>query len=840
MKHVYLISPLSMFLSLAMLAQAGPAHKRVGIGAPREKTNSQSFSAPSVSEQVLRTFDFGKDGYNPRSRLLADGNGNVFGTTRTGGPVGAGIAFELTPKAGGGWTEKVLHIFGGNNYDSSPSDLISDGAGNLYGTTSYNGAFGYGAAFELILTGPGKYKISTMYSFHGGSDGAYPASRLVLDSSGNLYGTTQFRGRSNCAGQGCGTVFELTPANGGWTETVLHSFRGGSADGGNPVSGLILDTSGNLYGVTQVGGALCRNPPMYNCGVVFELTPHSGGWTESVLYDFDGGPPSGELLLDPAGNLFGTTISIDSPRGKVFELTHSGGQWKHSTVHLFSGGADGRYPVGGVTIDASGNLYGVTEQGTGQEWGAVFELTPTSNGWTERALYHFKAGSDGLNPRAGLTFDSAGNLFGTTYQGGGINSCSLGCGAVFELKSKGGGQWSESLPHSFSNGNDGTYPSAPLVFDANGNIFGTTTYGGSGGGTVFKLTSNSGHWKYDLVYGFRVYNSKSGQPDGQYPMGGLVIDGGGNLYGATMLGGKSQDCSAGCGTVFKLTPKSGGGWSESILYNFCSQANCADGSTPQAGLVLDSAGNLYGTTTTGGAQSRGAVFKLDQTGRLTVLYSFQPQHDVQYPYGPLLFDAGGNLYGTAIEGGATNQVCPQGCGGVFELLPSGSSWTETVIYAFVGGNDGLEPVGSLVLDQSGNLYGTTREGGGTGCNTTGCGTAFELTASDGGWTESLIYTFQDGKDGLLPYSGLTSDTAGNMYGTTWAGGGAGNCGCGSVFELSPKAGGGWSENVLYAFGGGPEGGFPLAAVILDSLGNIYGTASGGGLPGAGVVFELTR
>jgi uncharacterized repeat protein (TIGR03803 family) len=835
MKHIYLVSSFSISLCVATFAQSSPIQKSIAGQVAHDKTSSRSFSAPSLPEKVLHTFDYGKDGYNPQSRVLVDGKGNVYGTTRVGGAVRAGIAFELKPKSGGGWTETVLHIFGGNNYDSSPSDLIFDGAGNLYGTTSYGGAFGYGAAFELILTGQGKYKISTIYSFHGGSDGSYPASRLVFDSSGNLYGTTQFQGGSGCNGQGCGTVFELKPSNGGWKETVLYTFQGGNGDGGNPISGLILDPSGNLYGVTQTGGTgYCRN---YSCGVVFELTSQSGGWVESVLADFGGEHASGELLRDPAGNLYGTAITDGLAKGRVFELSYSGGQWKSSTVHLFSGRSDGRYPVGGVIFE-SGNLYGALAQGPGGFGGAVFELTPTSNGWSETLLYHFKGGRDGLNPQASVTFDSAGNLFGTTYQGGGIDSCSLGCGAAFELKSKGGGQWTESLIHSFSDVNDGANPLSPLTFDANGNLFGTTTYGGNGGGTVFKLTSKGGKWKFDRLYSFKIYNFKRGETDGQYPTGGLVADGAGNLYGATTAGG-----SADGGTVFKVTRKSGGGWKESILHNFCSQGY--DGCYPYAGLIIDPAGNLYGTTVAGGAYGGGTVFRVDQTGGETVLYSFQRQSDINYPYGPLLFDAAGNLYGVALQGGATSQQCPQGCGGVFQLTPSGNRWIENVLQLFTGGNDGAFPSGNLVLDGLGNLYGTTQEGGSSVCQF-GCGTVFELTSSNGVWTESLIYTFQGGNDGVSPFSGLASDTSGNMYGTTYSGGGANNCGgngfqgCGSIFELSPKTGGGWNESVLYGFADGKDGGMPFAGVILDSIGNIYGTAGYGGVPNAGVVFELTR
>jgi uncharacterized repeat protein (TIGR03803 family) len=805
-----------------MFGQSSPDQENAGV--------------PSVTETVLHQFDFGTDGYNPQSHLLVDGNGNVYGMTRVGGPTNAGFAFELRPKAGGGWTETVLHYFGGDHL-YGPSDLVFDKAGNLYGTASGGGAFGAGAVFKLTLTSTG-YKLSTIHSFQqGGSGGARPSSRLVFDAAGNLYGTTQSGGGCG-GGQGCGTVFELTFANGLWIGKVLYRFQGGDLDGAIPTAGVVLDQAGNLYGVTQSGGqgAFCHNYEN-GCGMAFKLTLNSGKWVESAIYFFENEFATGELALDSSGNLYGTTMSVLNHRGNVFELSAStGSQWNYTILHNFaSGTSDGAYPTGGVTLDTSGNVYGATAQVPGGNMGTVFELTSASNVWTEHLLYHFKGGADGENPQAGVTFDSAGNLYGTTSEGGGINSCTLGCGTAYVLKPTTNG-WTESLVHSFSNFNRGVEPESPLLFDTAGHIFGTTPSGGNGGGVIFRLNNRDGVWNYEAAYTFKHYDAAHGVTDGQGPQG-LVMDDAGVLYGTANRGGNcpSNPTAKGCGTVFKLTPTSSGGFSERILYNFCPQTNCLDGSSPVGGPILDSAGNLYGTATIGGAHNGGVVFKVDPSGVETVLYSFpfKTASDVAYPTGPLLSDAAGNLYGTAIDGGTTSTSCPQGCGGVFELSPTGGgAWTERVLYLFTGGNDGAEPSGNLVMDSAGNLYGTTLIGG-----SSGFGVAYQLTPTTSGpYQLNTLHTFQGGSDGVNPSSGLTSDTAGNVYGVT-GGGGAGG---GTVFELSPISGGGWTESILHNFGSGTDGIKPFGAVILDGTGNIYGTTELGGVPDAGTVFELTR
>ncbi|MGA2905131.1 MAG: choice-of-anchor tandem repeat GloVer-containing protein [Candidatus Korobacteraceae bacterium] len=386
-----------------------------------------------------------------------------------------------------------------------------------------------------------------------------------------------------------------SPATGGiWTEKVLHSFGSINNDGAGPYAGLIFDAAGNLYGTTGYGGT-------YNVGTVFELTPNgSGGWTEQVLHSFgsinnDGAGPYAGLIFDAAGNLYGTTTSGGTySDGTVFKLTPTtGGGWTEQVLHNFNG--DGYDPRAGLIFDATGNLYGMTEGGNGDyPDGTVFELTPTAGeGWTAKVLHGFN-GADGLYPWLGsLIFDGAGDLYGTTLEGG-----TYGAGVVFELMPAAGGSWTETVLHSFNdNGTDGALPAAGLIFDAAGNLYGTTNAGGTyDAGTVFKLApTGDGSWTETVLHNF------GNGTDGALPAAGLIFDAAGNLYGTTEVGGFYGD-----GTVFELTPNGSGGWTEQVLFSF----NLADGWYPYAGLILDAAGNLYGTTYTGGTYTYGTVFEL--------------------------------------------------------------------------------------------------------------------------------------------------------------------------------------------------------------------------------------
>jgi uncharacterized protein YceK len=352
--------------------------------------------------------------------------------------------------------------------------------------------------------------------------------------------------------------------------------------------------------------------------------------------------------------------------------------------------------------------------------------------------------------------------------------------------------------------------------------------------------------------------SFTGSPDGARPSAGLTVDAAGNFYGTTQSGGASGCGPFGCGTVFKLTPSGSGAYSETVIYRF---ASGSDGANPYAGLIADAPGNLYGTTLTGGGgtclgvSGCGTVFKLTPNGSgaygESVLYAFPSfdSTDGAVPWGGLISDATGSLYGTTGEG----SFCPSTCGTVFKLTPNGNgTYGHSVLYRFAGASDGANPNAGVVSDSMGNLYGTTFYGGGGGScvggftANGGCGTVYKLTPNGNGtYTETVLYGFTGGSDGANPFAGLISDAMGNLYGTTQYGGGSSNCiggfGCGTVFKLTPIGSGTYAETVLYRFTGGTDGSGPLASLFADGMGNLYGTTAQQNGPGsgAGTVFKLS-
>jgi len=393
---------------------------------------TSAWAAPR--ENVLHDFNDSKGGANPYAGLIFDTAGNLYGTTVNSGAHCCGTVFELTPRSGRGWTEKVLHNFPATDRDGLfPGAVIFDTAGNLYGTTGVGGAYDEGIVFELTPKTGGGWTEKILHAFGNGRDGIQPSPGLVFDTTGNLYGTTSAGGTYNG-----GTVFELTPkADGGWTEKILHDFGDGS-DGSDPVAVLTFDSAGNLYGTTANGGSGCLG----GCGTVFELTPQAGQhWREKVLHKFkhdgrDGFYPTAGLVLDANGNLYSTTASGGADdSGVVFELMPKAGEsWTEKVLHSFNITA-GRYPSP-LILDAAGNFYGTTSTGGAHDWGTVFELTHKSGGgWTEKVLHSFnKNGRDGTGPNAGVVFDAVGNLFGTTVGGGDTAKCGGdGCGTVFEI-----------------------------------------------------------------------------------------------------------------------------------------------------------------------------------------------------------------------------------------------------------------------------------------------------------------------------------------------------------------------------------------------------------------------
>jgi uncharacterized repeat protein (TIGR03803 family) len=422
--------------------------------------------------------------------------------------------------------------------------------------------------------------------------------------------------------------------------------------------------------------------------------------------------------------------------------------------------------------------------------------------WKEKVLYSFQGGTDGYQPAGGVVFDKQGNLYGATTDGG-SSSCRgpFQCGTVFQLKppTKSGDPWTETVLYVFkgSDSNDGASPFGGLIWDQAGNLYGTTGYDGTGDcillgsrvgcGTVYELsppTQKGGAWIETVIYNFK------GDTDGQLPIGDLVFDKQGNLYGATQYGGGYGSCNPSfyqhCGTIFKLSPPKtkSGKWTEKVLHGFKSGK---DGANPSGGLVFDLTGAIYGTTFAGGNQNC--------------------------------------RYGASV-----------GCGTAFELEPTNKKsevWKEEQVHVFTGGSDGAQPNGGLILDAKGSLYGTA--GGG---NPSGGGIAFELTpGSGGGWKEIVLHWFSNNGPGAFT-AGLIFDSFGDLYGPTAEGARY----RGTVVRLKRPVteGGKWTPTVLYTFRGIPDGGDPAASLIFDALGNLYGTTEDGGNSGGyGTVFEVS-
>jgi uncharacterized repeat protein (TIGR03803 family) len=381
-------------------------------------------------------------------------------------------------------------------------------------------------------------------------------------------------------------------------------------------------------------------------------------------------------------------------------------------VYSFSGGLDGRDPATHITFDAAGNAYGTTAAGGEFDFGTVFQLTPSGDTWVQTVIYSFTAGNDGYDPHGGVTLGPDGSLYGTAVAGGNAGSCEgNGCGVVYKLTLD-GGQWFLTTIHNFKGGKDGAGPGSRVVFDAAGNLFGTTPRGGT----------------HDM------------------------------------------------GTIFTMTPNPGGTWTKRILHNFTGGKDGATGS--MGDLLLDAAGNIYGVTEQGGANGLGNVYKLTRSPSghwtFTTLYPFRGMPDGANPYGGLIWDAAGNLYGTTYFGGTA------GMGTTFQLTtgPNGK-WQENILYNFLGDTDGSLPTATLIFDKAGRLFGTTSAGGRPSCD---CGTVFKLSLSNGAWNEKIIHFFGKGFDGYAPNYGLSFDAAGNLYGATPAGG---TSRTGMIFKFTP-------------------------------------------------------
>jgi uncharacterized repeat protein (TIGR03803 family) len=747
------------------------------------------------AQTILYNFTGGNDGHNPVS-LYWDGS-NFYGLTESGGKFSSGVFFELVPRANGTWSEQVLFDFPNENAGLINPGIARDAAGNFYATTSSWFGPAYGSLFQLTRATGGVWTENVLYDFTDGADGGAPYCTPLLDSAGNIYGTTQGGGTN-----GLGVVFEFSPSGQGkWTETVLYNFV--DTTDGYYAQSLVFDQVGDLWGTTQNGGAP-KCTASGGCGTVFELKPNSNGtWTKTTLHtfaqseedNFSAGPSN--LVTDGLGNIYGAAAIGGSQNcggggcGIAFELSPRGEQWSVSLIYGFTGGKQGFAPGGIFT--SGGAVYGAMERDIPGELASVFRLSLNGGEWKLTNLYDFLT-TDAASPLSNLIQDASGNLYGTAdFEG------IYDIGAVYELTPNGSGGWKESVIYNFASGFDnsvnGVDPSG-LTMDAAGNLYGTEAFSGAAEyGSVFELMPQpGGKWQEKDLVDF------AGSLD--HPMGGVVFDHAGNLYGTTSQGG-----SIGLGTIFELIPGANGQWKEKTIHSFTGYPN--DGASPAAGLVMDGAGNFYGTTQKGGSSGNctggggqalgcGTIFKLSLTGgswQVQLLYSFQGSTiDGANPVAPLIFDAAGNLYGTTEQGGikaGCNQASgPATCGTVFELLPNGSGWTEKILYEFTNAaGDGADPYAAVTFDRTGNLWGTTSSGG-----TFGDGTVFELTPeSSGEWSEMVVHSFGAGLyDGKYPEGSLMLDSAGNLYGATAAGGQAwiGNrgwdsAGYGTVFEITP-------------------------------------------------------
>jgi uncharacterized repeat protein (TIGR03803 family) len=972
-----------------------------GNGTVFELVNNGTVDNPvySSTPTTLWSFTGGSDGSNPFAGLISDAAGDLFGTTASGGTNGGGTVFELVNTGTVGSPAysdppTTLSSFtGGTAGSGSPGGLISDAAGDLFGTTGGVFEGGDGTVFEFVNTGSVSSPIysgtsTTLWSFWGGG-GAYP-NALISDAAGDLFGTTFFSGPGET---GHGTVFELVNSgtvssrvySGG--PTTLYTFTGGN-DGGYPLGNLFSDAAGDLFGTTSDNGA-------YDNGTVFELV-NSGTASSPVystlttLWSFTGGDDGrgsdAGLISDAAGDLFGTTpVGGPADGGTVFELVNSGtvsspvyGTLK--TLWTFAGGSpDSSYATASLSFDAAGDLLGTTAYGGLNGDGTVFELVNV--GTVSSPVYVDAAAVDQttsvinydpivgtvagqttrseapVTPFSGVTItdlhdggtdidtlsitltggggtltDGAG-FTGTSTLSGSSGSYTL-TGTAADITSEldalsftptaGGPNTTSTTTFNLINTNPITGPSpsdntttvantdpavAPTITgtqadqttawgpgtpfsgvtitDANpgatdtlsitltggggtladgAGFTGTSTLTVSGDGYTLtgtaaditseldalsftpaatgpNLTSTTSFTLRDTSILLSIPGSFNGT-DGANPYAGLISDASGNLFGTTVSGGANGD-----GTVFELV--NNGTLSSPVysgppttLYSF---TGGNDGGSPYAGLISDAAGDLFGTTDSGGADGSGTVFELVNSGTVSnpvysaqTLYSFTGYagHSAN-PTAGLISDAAGDLFGTTQYGNVDGNPYG-GNGSVFELVNSGTVsspvYSEQTLYYFP--NSGGGSPNALISDAAGDLFGTTKNGGAYGW-----GTVFELvnsgTVSSPIYIEQTLYNFTDNRDSGNPEAGLIRDAAGDLFGTT-----EGGNTYGSVFELVNS---GTVSNPVYSalttlwsFTGGNDGRYPKAGLISDAAGDLFGTASGGGANGDGTVFELVN
>jgi uncharacterized repeat protein (TIGR03803 family) len=592
--------------------------------------------------------------------LIQASNGLIYGTGA--GPIAAastvfGAVFSVALTPTGTTSVRFSHRFGdpGNPPMSGGLDgtnplaaLVEGSDGNLYGTTQLGGSFGLGTIFRMAPNGA----VTILHPFAGGQDGAYPYAALIQASDGNFYGTTSQGGICDC-----GTLFRMTPAG---DITLLHAFNGGT-DGAYPVAALTQGSDGDFYGTTSQGGLLNR-------GTIFRMTPSGVLTTLHAFDDGEGRAPMAPLLEVGDGTFYGTTLAGGQlDLGTIFTVNRTG-----DTRVLVMFETDGAVPLAGLVRGNDGALYGTTVSGGLFGLGSFFRLAASG---ALSVLHGFAGWPDGLQPAAAVLQGRDGNFYGTTTAGGSNFN-----GAAFSVTATG----ALTVVHSFAGMSDGYSPLARLLQTTDGNLYGTTMYGGAfNHGTVFRITPDG---VFSSLYMF------TGGLDGGYPTAGLVQASDGQLYGTTSFNGRFN-----AGTAFRISL-------DGTLTTLHAFAGGRDGAYPMAALAPGPSGSLYGTTYGGGSLGNGTIFSMTRDGRVTVLHAFgDGADDAALPMSAPILGSDGNLYGLSSSGGAA------GCGTLFQITLGG---VITVLHVFHGGAaDGCGPVGELVQNPDGRLVGLTMGGG---------------------------------------------------------------------------------------------------------------------------------
>ncbi|MGZ8189475.1 MAG: choice-of-anchor tandem repeat GloVer-containing protein, partial [Methylosarcina sp.] len=724
-------------------------------------------AAASAEFQVLKVL--GKEGGNPYAGLTLDGAGNLYGTALAGGDGtegNAGTVFKIDPSG----NVSVLFNFSANGIGRPSASVVPGGDGSLYGTTpQFTGDY-TATAYKIDASG----NFILLHAFVGDFGGFITTvGGLIKGIDGNFYGAS-----SDCVPENrSGTIYKIDSAG---NYSVVYEFPGQLCFGG-PNSEPIQGSDGSFYGTTSAGGTEA------NGATVFKLDP-SGNF--SILHEFDSGFfEQSKLLLTSDGSLYGATFTGGAnDAGILYKIDPSG---TFSVLHEFDGGNGGKAPAAGLIQGSDGNFYGTTTAGGTEGQGIVYRISPSG----DFSVLHSFDTITGANPYAPLVQYGDGSFYGTTVNGG-----SFGEGVVFRIDPTG----TVSVVYSFGSSDEaGTVPLAELIQGKDGNFYGTNSEGGdNGSGTVYRIDS-AGYTE--------ILHSFDGS-EGSSPHARLLQDPAGNFYGTTYYGG-----SYNAGTIFKLDASG----MFSILHDFDGGSG---GANPEAGLIRDSRGNLYGTTHGGGANSAGTVYKLTPAGAFSVLHQFDGAAGGKNPYAGLLRSSDGTFYGTTYSGGNYGQ------GTVFKLT---AFRKFSILHHFEGGTGGSSPDAELIRGRDGKFYGTVTQGGDDALGGRRKGAVFQIDSTG---SFSIFYQFNGSDDGGNPH-GVSQGRNGNFYGTSSSGG---VNGYGTIYRLD----GSGNFSALHQFDL-DDGGGSVAALLQADDGSFYGTTSGstyngGVIYNGGAIFRLTE